>query len=367
MTISKTHKRTYVEAGVDTEGEDLALKRLTQRVRNTWPATPGLGAVKLDIGFFANVIDLGGIGLAISTDGVGTKAIIAQMMEKYDTIGIDCVAMNVNDILCVGSRPISMVDYLAIQKADPDMVDQISKGLCEGARMANISITGGEMAQMKDVVKGFKEGIGFDLAGTAVGTVQLDKIIVGQDVQPGDVVIGIESNGIHSNGLTLARTIFFEENNCAIDAKFSGIEHGLGDELLRPTFIYVKEVLEILDAGVPVKALIHITSDGLLNLTRVVADVGYIVEDLLPAPAIFSLIQDLGSVSDEEMFMVYNMGVGFCIVVPESETRRVLSILESNGRKAQRIGHVVPDDQRRVWIRPKKLVGKNNRFFKDEQ
>ncbi len=200
---------TYRAAGVDAEREELGLQRLIQRVRQTWPRGAGAGSVKLDIGFFANVIDLGGgVGFAISADGVGTKVLIAQMMGRYDTVGIDCVAMNVNDLLCVGARPISMVDYIALQEPNPDLLDELSKGLCEGARLANISIVGGEIAQLREIVKGYREGLGFDLAGTAIGTVSLDKIIVGQHIEAGDAIIGLESKGIHSNGLTLARRVF---------------------------------------------------------------------------------------------------------------------------------------------------------------
>ena len=180
-------------------------RKIVDRIRQTWPAAGGVGAVKLDIGYFANVIDIGGVGLALCTDGVGSKSIVADMMKKYDTIGIDCVAMNVNDVICVGARPVSMVDYIAVGEADADMLGAIAIGLAEGARQAGISISGGEISQLKDVIRGF------DLVGMAVGLVPLDRIITGRDLVPGDVVIGIESNGIHSNGLTLARECFFEQ------------------------------------------------------------------------------------------------------------------------------------------------------------
>lgn len=364
-TTTLHHPAAYQTAGVDTAREEIALQGLIKRVRQTWPTIDGIGAVKLDLGFFANVIDLGGIGLAISTDGVGTKAIVAQMMETYDTIGIDCVAMNVNDILCVGATPISMVDYIALQDPNPDLLDGISKGLCEGAQLAGISISGGEIAQLRDIIKGYKEGYGFDLAGTAVGTVTLDKIIVGRDIEEGDIILGIESNGIHSNGLTLARRVFFEQNNYTIDEKLPTLGCSLGEELLKPTHIYVREVLEVLKQGIAVKALIHITSDGFLNLIRVVADVGYVIEELPPIPPIFSLIQDLGRVSTEEMFRVYNMGIGFCIIVPLYEAERVRSIVHGHGKRTYRLGHVIKDPKRRVFVEPKGIVGQGNRFFRN--
>jgi len=268
--------------------------------------------VQLPIGYFANVIDIGGIGLGICTDGVGSKAIVAQMMNKYDTIGIDCVAMNVNDLLCVGARPLSMVDYIAIEKADAAMLDGVAIGLAEGARQAGISISGGEISQLRDVVRGF------DLVGMAVGTVALDRIIVGRDLQPGDRVIGIASNGIHSNGLSLARRAFFDAAGLSVHHLFPGLGCELGEELLRPTFIYVPEILEIIARVPAVKALIHITGDGLLNLPRVDAEVGFVLDDLPPPPPIFGLIEQHGAVTRAEMFEVYNMGVGFCVVVMSS-------------------------------------------------
>jgi phosphoribosylformylglycinamidine cyclo-ligase len=356
------HLVAYRTAGVDTEREEIALQRLIRKIRPTWSLGTGLGAVRLDIGYFANVLDIGGIGLAISTDGVGTKVVIAQMMDKYDTVGIDCVAMNVNDLICVGATPVSMVDYLAVQELNPDMVEAIAEGLSVGARSANISISGGEIAQLRDIVKGYREGYGFDLAGTAIGTVPLDKILVGQALQAGDVVIGVESNGIHSNGLTLARHVFFERHRYPIDAAFPTLERALGEELLRPTHIYVREAVEMLQQGLPVKALIHITSDGLLNLTRVAADVGYVIEELPPVPPIFGLIQQYGEVTKAEMFQVYNMGIGFCIIVSADAVERVIAIVRSHGKKAYAIGHAVWDKERRVTLKPHGLVGQGNRF-----
>src|SRR5437660_12427862 len=230
----------YKTAGVDTAAAQSGLQKIIASIKQTWPAPGALGAVKLDIGYFANVIDIGGIGLAICTDGVGSKTIIAQMTGRYDTIGIDCVAMNVNDVICVGARPISMVDYIAVENADAEMLGAIAVGLAAGAKAAGISICGGETAPLKDIVRGF------DLVGTAIGIVPLDRIITGRDLAPGDIVIGIESSGIHSNGLTLARHVFFERAKLLIGHVFPELGIPLGEELLRPTLIYVPEILEII-------------------------------------------------------------------------------------------------------------------------
>jgi phosphoribosylformylglycinamidine cyclo-ligase len=364
--MASTYTTSYQAAGVNTDQEDEALKRLVKHIRPTWP-THGIGRVALDIGYFANVLDLGGMGLAITTDGVGTKVMIAQLMNSYNTIGIDCVAMNVNDLLCVGATPISMVDYLAIETLNPDMIEAIAEGLARGAQEANISISGGEMAQLRDIIKGQKEGLGFDLAGMAIGTVALDKIIIGQDIEDNDVVIGIESNGIHSNGLSLARQVLLGKGESALTNVFPDLGCSLGEELLKPTHIYVKEVLEILAQNIPVKALIHITSDGFLNLTRVRSNASYVIDKLPSPPAIFSLIRNLGNIEPEEMFSVYNMGIGFCIVVPERAADDVHSIIQAHHKQAHKIGYAKADGQGNVEIPSVGLIGTGKRFHKNNR
>jgi phosphoribosylformylglycinamidine cyclo-ligase len=346
----------YRGAGVDIAAAESGLKKIVDSIRRTWPAGDGVGAVKLDIGYFANVIDIGGVGLAICTDGVGSKSIIAGMMKKYDTIGIDCVAMNVNDVICVGARPISMVDYIAVETADADMLGAIAIGLAEGSRQAGISISGGEIAQLKDVIRGF------DLVGMAVGLVPLDRIITGRDLVPGDAIIGIESNGIHSNGLTLARRVFFGQGKLSAEHVFPELGVPLGEELLRPTLIYVPEVLDIIEHVPTVKALINITGDGLLNLPRVDAKVGFEIDNLPPAPPIFRLIQQRGAVAVAEMFAVYNMGVGFCVLAADQDVGAILAILERHRRRAQVIGRVIEDDSKGVYLSAEKLVGHGKLF-----
>jgi phosphoribosylformylglycinamidine cyclo-ligase len=346
----------YKMAGVDTAATQSGLHKIIERIKQTWPAPGSLGAVKLDIGYFANVIDIGGIGLAICTDGVGSKSIIAHMMNRYDTIGIDCVAMNVNDAICVGARPVSMVDYIAIEKADPDILEAIAIGLANGAKQAGISISGGETAPLKDVVRGF------DLVGTAVGIVPLDRIITGRDLVPGDVVIGLESSGVHSNGLTLARHVFFDRAQLSVKHVFPELEIPLGEELLRPTLIYVPEILDIIKNIQTVKALINITGDGFLNLPRVDAKVGFLIDDLPPVPAIFRLIQQYGGVDDSEMFEVFNMGVGFCVLVSENDADLALAILQRHGRRARVIGRVIEDEGKGVHLPSERLIGHGKSF-----
>ncbi|MCK4732043.1 MAG: phosphoribosylformylglycinamidine cyclo-ligase, partial [Methanophagales archaeon] len=229
---------SYEEAGVDTAKAEVALKRLLAHVERSLTFRTDMGSVKLDMGYYANVIDLGqGIGLAVSTDGVGTKILIAQMMHKYDTIGIDCIAMNVNDVICVGAEPISMLDYIAVCEPEPHLMEEIGKGLVKGAEIANITIPGGELAVVKDMIKGVRKNYEFDLVGTAIGRISLDNVIVGEDIKENDVIIGLSSSGIHSNGLSLARRIFLKTGG--ISDYFDVLERTIGEELLEPTHIYV--------------------------------------------------------------------------------------------------------------------------------
>ena len=349
----------YRDAGVDTDEADIGLRRLVSRITRTWLPESDFGGVQLKIGYFANVINLGGgQGLAICTDGVGSKAIIADEMRRYDTIGIDCIAMNVNDLICVGAKPLSLVDYIAVHKVDSEMLDAIAIGLANGAEQAGISISGGEIAQLEDVVRGF------DLSGTAVGTVPIGKIITGRYLEPGDRIIGIQSSGIHSNGLTLARRAFFKrEQPLPFEYEIPGTGVSLGDELLRPTIIYVRVVMEILERVSDIKALVNVTSDGLLNLSRVDnSRVGFLIEGMPETPKIFNFIQSHAGVSVGEMFEVYNMGVGFCVVADGRSASQIQSIIEKHGLRAWDIGKVVEDTAKNVYIPRHRLVGHKKRF-----
>jgi phosphoribosylformylglycinamidine cyclo-ligase len=350
-----TRRDAYKEAGIDTAEADTGLHRLVRRIEATWPRQ-GLGRVLLPTGYFANVIEMDGAGLALCTDGVGSKTIIADRMRKYDTIGIDCIAMNVNDVICVGAKPLSLVDYIAVEQVDADMLDAIAVGLSEGASMAGISVSGGEISQLKDIVKGF------DLVGMAAGRVDLDKVLNGKDVAEGDIVIGVRSSGVHSNGLSLARKAFFEDHKFGLEHKFDDLDVTLGEELLRPTDIYVPEAMEILEGVKGVKALINITSDGLLNLTRVHADVGFEIENLIEPQPIFSLIQHYARVPDNEMFETFNMGIGFCYIVDPASADQTISILRKHDRRAQEIGHAVADREKIVRVPQRKLVGCHKTF-----
>jgi phosphoribosylformylglycinamidine cyclo-ligase len=358
---------TYQQAGVDTDQAATGLQGLLHWVVQSHALRQDVGAVRLPIGYYANVIDLGhGIGLAISTDGVGSKLLVAQLMDTYDTIGIDCVAMNANDILCVGARPLSLVDYLAVQAPEARLLEELGKGLYEGAKQANITIAGGELAQIAEMIKGVRDGYAFDLAATCVGTVPLDGILVGQDIHPGDVLIGLASTGIHSNGLTLARRVLLDQAGLRVDQHVPELGRLLGEELLVPTRIYVREVCAMLDAQLPIKALLHITGDGLLNLRRVQAPMGFVIEQLPEPQPIFRLIQARGRVSEAEMYQVFNMGLGFCVVTTPSAAAQVHAITRQHGVATYDLGHAVADPERRIWMKPKHVVSAGNTFVSGE-
>jgi len=328
----------YARAGVSQDAADSAVAALVGAL-----AGANLGSSSRQVplpGHYASVIRIDErTGIALSTDGVGTKLLLAEQLGRYDTVGIDCVAMNVNDVICVGAEPLAMLDYLAVEKADPEVSRQIGTGLARGAELAGIEIPGGELAQLGDLVKGF------DLAGACFGVVALDSIVDGSAVEPGDVVIGLPSSGIHSNGYTLARAAL---EGIALDDERLG--KPLGDVLLAPTEIYVRAVVELLRSGAGVHGLAHITSGGLGNLMRLRAEVGYEITEPLPVPPVFELIQERGRVSDEEMHEVFNMGCGFCCVVPEADSGTALELLRGHHPGARAIGRAIegPREVRRA-------------------
>jgi len=356
----------YAQAGVDTAQAGVALGGLLEYVRGSFAFRPeGPGSVVLDVGYFANVVRLTeDVGLAVSTDGVGTKILVAQRLEKFDTIGIDCVAMNVNDVLCVGAEPLCLLNYLAVQYADEYLLREVGKGLAEGARQARVTLPGGELAQVWEMVRADREGYGFDLVGTAIGRVELSRVIVGAEVTDGDTVVGLASSGLHSNGYTLARRVLLKEAGLKLEEHVAELGRTLGEELLEPTRIYVGVVREILRQGLRVKAMAHITGDGLFNLLRTAAAVGYFIYYLPEPPAIFRLIQEAGKISDAEMYQVFNMGIGFCLVLPDEDALVALCIARECGVPAWKIGTAVTDPQRKLIIQPKGLVGRDGRFVR---
>jgi phosphoribosylformylglycinamidine cyclo-ligase len=315
----------YAKAGVSQGDADAAVAALVSALAASAPAQ---SRQVLASGHYANVVRLDDrTGIALSTDGVGTKLVLAEQLGRWDTVGIDCVAMNVNDVVCVGAEPLAMVDYLAVDRADPEVAGAVGVGLARGAELAGIEIVGGELAQLGELIKGL------DLAGACFGVVPLDSLVTGAAIEPGDPVIGLPSSGLHSNGYTLARSVLAD-----IPLEDDRLGRPLGEVLLEPTEIYVKPIVDLLRSDPEVRGLAHITSGGLNNLLRLAADVAYEIDDPLPAPPVFELIQELGEVSDDEMHEVFNMGCGFCVVVAQADEAPALKALAAHYPDARRIG-----------------------------
>lgn len=354
----------YQTAGVDSGRKDQAMQRLGSLIRRSFDLRPG--EVRMPLGYFANVIDIGqGMGIAVSTDGVGTKILIAEMLHKYDTVGIDCVAMNVNDVLCVGAEPFALLDYIAVQVPHPDLLESLAQGLYRGAEMARVTIPGGEIAQVKEIIQGIREEYAFDLVATAVGKVPLDKMLTGESIQPGDVILGLASSGIHSNGMTLARRVFFDRLGWKPDTYVGELGRTIGEELLEPTCIYVREVMEMLQSGLKIRGLAHITSTGFLNLSRAAATVGYVLDNLPEPQAVFQLLRKNGAVADEDMYFTYNMGIGFCVMIDPEDADAAVRIAEKHNVRCSPVGHAVSDPEKRVSIPGAKLVGRDGAFHRE--
>ena len=330
----------YAAAGVDTDQSDLAVDALVDVLRTIDLGRPSRSIVRS--GHYASVLKISDeLGLAMSTDGVGSKLVLAEQADRLETVGIDCIAMNVNDIICVGAEPIAMLDYLAVEQADPTALARIGEGLKVGAEQAGIEIPGGEVAVLPELIRGHPSPHGFDLCGTAIGTVVPDKIILGDAINPGDALIGLPSSGAHSNGYTLARRVLVEDGPGldATPAELGG--ETIADALLAPTVIYVKAVLALLASGIEVRGLAHITGGGLTNLRRLAPGrVGYSIETPLPVPPVLALIGELGKVPEDEMWEVFNMGCGLVAIVAEADVDAAVAILAAHHPGAARVGTV---------------------------
>ena len=306
---------TYSEAGVDIDASEKATEALIAQIKNVGRKGDG-EAIKLDNGF-AGLVKLGDGALAMCTDGVGSKLLLAEEMDSIHTVGIDCVAMNTNDLICVGAEPLSFVDYVALDKPDEELMAKIGMGLAEGCKQSNCTLSGGETAILPELVHGF------DIAGTSVGYVKQDKIIDGTKISEGDVLIGLKSSGPHSNGYTLIRKLFDGDKE-------------LGKKLVEPTRIYVKEIMALIKQ-VNVHGIAHITGGGLDNISRINDNFQYVIDTPLPVPSVFDWLQEKGNVEDKEMYRTFNMGMGMVIIVDKDDAEKSVSIL---GEHAKVIGSV---------------------------
>lgn len=328
----------YREAGVDLERGYEVVRRISADLEST----KRKGAMS-SLGRFGGLFDLSILNykepvLVSGTDGVGTKLFLAFMMNKHDTVGIDAVAMCVNDVLVQGAEPLFFLDYLALAKADPELVSQLVSGVASACRETNCALIGGETAEMNDL---YEEGH-YDIAGFSVGVVEKSKLITGDKLAPGDILVGITSSGVHSNGFSLLRKIYFKDHNYTADSRFPELEQSLGETLLTPTRLYVRPVLEVLKYVTP-HGMCHITGGGFYeNLPRMSAkNLQYkIKRGSWPVPPIFPLTARIGKLSEEEMFNIFNMGIGFVIAVRQEESIQVRHILGEQGLSAFEIGEV---------------------------
>jgi len=342
---------SYQKAGVDITLGNTFVERIKPLIRQTYSPE-----VLTDIGGFSGLFRLDPSAyaepvLVSSTDGVGTKLKIAQDLNRHNTIGIDLVAMCVNDIIVQGARPLFFLDYLATGKLDLETSAAIIEGIVQGCRTAGCALLGGETAEMP----GFYPLGEYDLAGFVVGIVERKQLIDGSAIRPGDRIIGLASDGLHSNGFSLVRKIIFQDHPMDLQATLPELGRSLGEELLTPTRIYVKPLLSLI-RKYAVKGMAHITGGGLTeNLPRVLPKdcQARLVQNSWPAPPIFTLIQKWGKVSTEEMRQVFNNGLGMILIVPDDQTKGIMAHLEGQGEHCFLIGEVLPkspDGETITWI-----------------
>ncbi len=318
---------TYARAGVDIDRKSQAISALVGRLRYR---RTGRGRMIELPGQFTGLMDMGDHILTLATDGVGTKLLVAEALAKWDTVGIDCMAMNVNDTICVGAEPIAFVDYIALDEPRPEVTEQIGIGLDRAAEMANVDLVGGEIAVLPEMVRGL------DLSGTALGLLDKERMVTGAEVQEGDAIIGLLSSGVHSNGMTLARKVLAAAN-VSLHDEVDGLDRSVGMELLTPTEIYVRDVLKVV-GSVKVTGMVDVTGGGLKNFVRLRKGLEYRITDPIEPQPIFRVLQRLGRITDQEMYRTFNMGMGFGIVLRPEGVEEALSLLKG---KAQLVGRVV--------------------------
>ncbi len=312
-SANMTEGWTYAKAGVNIDQKSSAIASLVKELKYR---RTGKGQQVRMKNLFASLIDFGDDYLTLATDGVGTKLLIAEELGVWDTVGIDCIAMNVNDTICVGAEPVSFVDYIAIDKPNEKITEEVGLGLQKGAELSNMEIVGGEIAVLPEMVNGL------DLSGTCLGFVPKDKVVTGQACEEGDLIVTLKSSGIHSNGLTLARKVF-ESAGYKMSDPCSGLEkRTVGEELLTPTRIYVKDVLDIL-SKYEVHGLVDITGGGLRNILRMREGLQYVIDDPLKPAPVFTKIQEIGSISDQEIYQTLNMSMGFDIIAPADAAEEI--------------------------------------------
>jgi len=352
---------TYSDAGVNREKRAESKKAL-KMLQETWKHSKYGSVMRLPYG---NIFPINkNIYLDLVTEGVGTKVLVAQLAEKYDTVGVDAVAMAVNDVIRSGATPLAIADGIHAQTSDPALVKDWLEGIAKGAAEAGCPVTGGEIGDVAEIIKGTAKGKGFDMVVAAIGHVAKPQIITGKNIKPDDPIIGLRSNGLHSNGITLARKILLKEWGGKHEPHDTpdALGRELISEMLEPTRIYVKPILKAAETA-RIKAAVHITGDGYLkfnNLTLFSPGIGFEFNNFKPQP-VFGLIQktamDRGfTITDEEMFKTFNMGWGFAIIVGKTDTNRAINALEKTGAKPEQIGKVTGKQKNEIHYKNKKII-----------
>ena len=327
---------TYRDVGIDIGSIHRGQKSIGEIISVTHKML-AVGKVTSGFGHYAGLIKLTNQTIALHADGVGTKVIVAQMMNKFNTVGIDCVAMNVNDVICVGAQPVAFIDYIALRHPNEWLLQEVARGLVKGAQQSKMAIVGGETAVLQDIIAGDCENA-FDLAGMVMGVVRGNKPILGDIIKPGDIILGVESSGLHSNGYTLARKVLLSKYSIYDNADH--LVQTVGEELLIPTRIYVRPVIEILKKRIRVHGLANITGGGLTKLRRLNSQVRYVFDNLPPVTGVFKQIQVDGNIDNKEMYRTFNMGVGFCVVASKASTDDIIGVFEKHNMRCKVVGKI---------------------------
>jgi phosphoribosylformylglycinamidine cyclo-ligase len=353
-------KFTYAGAGVDRN-----LRAESKKTLEILKKTYGFSRFgKILVLPYGRIFPYDDCYLDLVIEGVGTKVLVAQLANRFDTIGIDGIAVAVNDVIRSGARPLAIADNIHAQVSDPVLISEFMKGIVKGAAEAECVVPSGEIGDVAELIKGLAEGKGFDMVFASVGVVPKDKVISGRNVKPGDIIVGMRSSGLHSNGVSLARRVLFKQwgGKYEADTVPEGLDREVVDEALEPTRIYVKPVLKAIEE-LDVKAAVHVTGDAYMKFNKLKefsGDIGFEFNNFKPQP-IFELIQNTaadmgGRITDEEMFKTFNMGWGFALIVDKKEGERAIDVLEKAGTQAEKIGHVTRVEGVKILYKNRKIV-----------
>ncbi|MHA1713536.1 MAG: phosphoribosylformylglycinamidine cyclo-ligase [Candidatus Ranarchaeia archaeon] len=349
---------TYADVGVDTKAILKSQRKIAQYLSRTFQTRKGkIGEVVTQIGHYAGLIKVNDqLLMASHCDGVGTKVLVAQRAHTYDTVGIDCVAMNVNDLVCIGAEPTTLIDYIALEEHRPDLLEQLIKGLTAGAETAQVAVTGGETAIMGPVIRGDRTGYGFDIAACVTGFLHPSRIIDGKKISEKDIVVGLPSSGFHSNGFSLIRRILFEKLQLSINDIFPGNSCKIKNVLLEPTRIYSPIITELLSNDVTVHGIAHITGGAFKKLERLTNKrLGYDLYDFPDPPQIFQTIKELSKITYTELLSTFNCGIGMILVAPPETENTIKKISSKFSLQTKFLGEIIKQPKIQVNILANKI------------